>query len=88
MFHNNATGQKTDVGQQDNGTYLMIDSDGDGEWDYSYDPVTSAFTEYDQVDEESTNNAKWYALSIGTILAITVLFIIYFAIKLKGRQKK
>ena len=87
-FHNNATGQKTDVEQQDNGTYLMIDSDGDGEWDYSYDPVTSAFTEYDQVDEETTSNAKWYALSIGTILAITVLFIIYFAIKLKGRQKK
>ena len=36
VFHNNVTGNEIDVEKLDDGSYL-IDSDGDGKWDYTFD---------------------------------------------------
>jgi len=63
----------------------VFSEDGDDTWSYGYDFETGELIEYSQVYEETTNNAKWYALGIGTILSIVVLFLIY--IVLRGRRK-
>lgn len=38
MFHSNITMKETNVEKQENGIYL-IDSDGNGNWDYTFDPL-------------------------------------------------
>jgi hypothetical protein len=38
VFYSNETGNQTRVQKQENGTYL-IDTNGDGTWDYSFDPA-------------------------------------------------
>ena len=44
-FHNDTSGQETDVEKKDDGTYL-IDSDSDGKWDYVYDIKTDSLMDY------------------------------------------
>ncbi|UCH71762.1 MAG: PKD domain-containing protein [Thermoplasmatales archaeon] len=79
-FH--TTGVETDVEKQNDGTYL-IDNDGDEEWDYVYDPDTDTLTEYTPI-----NDAMWYMLGLGLIIAIAFLLVIYLALKKKKKPKK
>ncbi|UCH72337.1 MAG: PKD domain-containing protein [Thermoplasmatales archaeon] len=46
LFDNINTGKQTDVQKEDDDTYL-IDSDGNGEWDYAYNLDTGLSTYYD-----------------------------------------
>ena len=84
VFYNNATGEKTGVEQQENGTYL-IDIDEDGKWDYTYDSETNTLSKYVQEKDETNNNSIWGALVLGVIIAIIILIIIYLA-KKKGKK--
>lgn len=82
-FHSNETNNKTIVEKQINGTYL-IDSNGNGEWNYTYDPNTDTLVPYAAGEGTSVfikvNNAVWYALTIGTIIGIILLIVIYLII--------
>jgi sensor c-di-GMP phosphodiesterase-like protein len=79
-FHSNETNNETIVEKQTNGTYL-IDSNGNGKWNYTYDPNTDALAPYATGEGTSVfitvNNAVWYALTIGTIIGIILLIVIY-----------
>ena len=82
-FHNDASGQETDVGKQDDGTYL-IDSDGDGEWDYVYDIETDTLTEYSEPTPEPDNTA----LIVLAIIVILFLIILGYLVKRSNDKKK
>ena len=81
LFHNDSSGEETDVEQQNDGTYL-IDDEGDGTWDYIYDPETDILTVY---ETEATGNTSWYALGLILLLVIIVLIIIFWV---TGKNKK
>jgi len=69
----------------------VFDDESGNSWNYVYDLETKTLVGYSQdgqTDKEGANNTVWYALAVGTIASIVLLFIIYFAIKLKGKQKK
>ena len=81
----------TNTTKQTNGTYL-IDSDGDNDWDWIYDPTTDTLTPYTTNEgtpqETKADNTLWYALTIGTILAVILIVIIYLATRKKQKPKK
>ncbi len=81
-FHNDATGDLTDLGQDANGSYL-IDSDGDGEWEYIYNSDTGVLEEYvtDTSDDEKSTP------SLGFIGVISVI-LFFVVIKKKQLPKK
>ncbi|MCK5031528.1 MAG: hypothetical protein KAR64_08685, partial [Thermoplasmatales archaeon] len=57
-------------------------------WNYVYNLETETLVEYsqdDQADKEGANNAVWYALVVGTIASIALLFIIYLVVRKKQR---
>jgi PKD repeat protein len=70
VFYCNATGNKTHVEKQENGTYL-IDSNGDGIWDYQFDS-SSGLTEYQkEIEEKKTPGFE-------LILIVCAVFLIVF----------
>ncbi len=82
----------TNITEQADGTYL-INSDGDGDWDWIYDPQTDTLTAYTTSEgtapeETSADNTLWYALTMGTILAVILIALIYFATRKKQKPKK
>jgi len=85
-FYSNATKEQTDVEKQNDGTYLM-DNDGDGDWDYIYNIETGTLAESNP-EETSENNAIWYALGIGFLLAILVLIVLFLIINMGKKVKK
>lgn len=91
MFYSNETGQETAVQKQVNGTYL-INSDSDSDWDWTYDPQPDTLTAYTTNEgtpkETKTDNTLWYALTIGTILAVILIALIYLATRKKQKPKK
>jgi len=91
VFRSNKTNNETTVQKQNNETYL-IDSNGDTKWDYIYDQKTGTLTSYAAGEETSgetnPNNAVWYALTMGTILGVILLFVIYLATRMKQKPKK
>jgi hypothetical protein len=82
-FDSNETYNETIVEKLTNGTYL-IDSKGNGKWNYTYDPNTDTLAPYAAGEGTSVfitvNNAVWYALTIGTIIGIILLVVIYLII--------
>jgi hypothetical protein len=80
-FENSETGITTDISSQDYITYL-IDSDADGEMDYVYNVEVGLLTEYAH-KKESENNAVWYALGLGMLIVLIVLFILFQIVKKK-----
>ncbi|MCX6667865.1 MAG: PKD domain-containing protein [Euryarchaeota archaeon] len=82
----------TNITKQTDGTYL-IDSDGDSDWDWIYDPTTDTLTAYTTSEGAPTqvtkaDNTLWYALTMGTILAVILIAIIYLATRKKQKPKK
>ena len=75
-FYNSETTEKTDVEQQEDGTYL-IDIDGDGDWDYIYDIETDTHEEYIEPESEEDNTA----LYILALLIILLLIIFGYLVK-------
>ena len=85
IFNNTDTDGETEV-ELDNGSYL-IDSDGDGKWDYAYDPDTGLITYYDFVYEKyfviyEANKAPGFELL--TMLAVIGLIAIILRKKRKN----
>ena len=70
----------------------MIDSNEDTKWDYVYDQQTGTLTSYSGGEEPSgetrPSNAVWYALTMGTILGVILLFVIYLATRKKQKPKR
>jgi len=85
-FYSNSTKNQTDINKQDDSTYL-IDNDGDGDWDYVYNIKAGIFTECTS-EKTSENNAIWYALGVGILLAIIVLIIIFLVVNVKRKTIK
>ena len=72
-FHNDTTGIKTAVELQDDGTYL-IDNDGDGEWDYIFNPITGRLTVYEK-EETTKGSPVMLLLVIGIALALIAVIV-------------
>ena len=66
----------------------VFDDESGNSWNYVYDLETETLVEYSQNaqgDKEGANNAVWYALTVGTIVSIALLFIIYLVVRKKQR---
>ena len=53
----------------------------DGGWKYVYDSKSGILVEYNPNEEGVPSDSLWYALGIGTILSIILLFAIYFIVR-------
>jgi len=82
-FHNDTSGQETDVEKQDDGTYLL-DDDGDDSWDWVYDIETDTLSEYVEPTPESDNTA----LIVLAIIVILFLIILGYLVKRSNDKKK
>ncbi|UCF12799.1 MAG: DUF11 domain-containing protein, partial [Thermoplasmatales archaeon] len=79
VFYNDATGNQTIVGRENN-TYL-IDSDGDGKWDYAYNLITELSPYVDFViqkwlkiyEEEKTPGFEAISLLAMIVLILVIL---------------
>ena len=66
----------------------VFDDEGGNSWNLVYDIDTGTLVKYsqdDQAGKEGENNAVWYALAVGTIASIALLFIIYLVVRKKQR---
>ena len=86
-FNNSDTGEETDVEKESTGAYL-IDSNGDGEWDFAYDPVIGlmlyknyVYKKYHQVFEKKLATPGFDLITL--LLMISLVTII-----LKKRRKR
>lgn len=77
--------KRTDVKQDDNENYL-IDADGDGNWDYIYDPVAGTTT-FLKEEETVTPETSWIMI-VGAVIAIAIIAIVVFLYKKKNISKK
>jgi len=73
-FHNNLTKDDTAVELQDNGRYL-IDINGSGTWDYTYDPATGTINSMKEKVTIEKTEISW-VLVVGITLVITIISII------------
>jgi len=71
VFYNNATDSEIGVEEQVDGTYL-IDSNGDGEWDYSYD-LTTGLTAL-QEDEDDEEKTPGFEFALAFLAVAIVIF--------------
>jgi chitodextrinase len=83
-FHNDTSGQETDVEKQDDGTYLL-DDDGDDSWDWIYDIETDTLTEYSAEPTPEPDNS---ALIVLAIIVILFLIILGYLVKRSDDKKK
>lgn len=75
-YHNNETGNETTVELQDDGNY-SIDSDGDGSWDYTYDPAAGTITSFKEEEPEPEEKIEEFPY---TILAVIIIAFIIIAL--------
>ncbi|MCX6668018.1 MAG: carboxypeptidase regulatory-like domain-containing protein [Euryarchaeota archaeon] len=76
VFHSNDELVRTSVEKQTDGTYL-IDSDGNGKTDCTYDPVSKEVKPYGE--KKPSKEFPWLLAIIGIIIAILVIIaILYF----------
>ncbi|MCX6665694.1 MAG: PKD domain-containing protein, partial [Euryarchaeota archaeon] len=66
VFVSNQTGNQTSVQRQENGNYL-IDSDGDGTWDYRFDPA-SGLTSYQNTDVSKKTPGFEFLLTVFALI--------------------
>ncbi len=77
-FYSNSTGKQTSTQRQQNGIYL-IDTKGDGSFDYQYDPSLNEIKGYTK-----TLGPEYTMLIVGLIVVILLLLLIWFF----ARRKK
>lgn len=77
LFRNDETGIETVVEQQDNGNY-SIDIDGDGMWDYNYDPVAGTITARGEDKTSTPEEMQWAFIAIIAIALAIIATIVYF----------
>jgi len=84
IFHNE-TGEMTELGQNDTGSYL-IDSDGDGEWDFVYNSETDELEDYIKPDDKKP--APFLEIIVVIIVIIFLIILILIFLKKKQNPKK
>ncbi len=72
-FYNPTTNKKTILGEQDE--KQLIDIDGDGHWDYLYDPVLGSTTPY--VENISALESPWFSVALSVIIFIVILLVVW-----------
>jgi len=92
-FHNNEDGSDSGVGTE--GSLYLLDTDGDGEYDYKYDPNTGlGETIEDNTQDETSGDTESTGedntlLYVGAALIIIILLILFFlATRKKDKGKK
>ena len=74
-FYNATSKINTTIEVQDGGTY-RIDRNGNGKWDYTYDPKSGEILPYET--QEPKREFPWLLIIIGTITAIVVILFLLF----------
>jgi PKD repeat protein len=82
VFYSNLTRNQTSVQRQPTGVYL-IDTNGDGKYDYQYDPSSSSFREYPE-----TLGPEYTMLLVGLGAVIVLLVLLGFLVKRKRTKPK
>ena len=83
-FISNTTGNSSSVEYHSNGTYY-IDDNGDGIWDYRYDPLTDTLTPlHDPEEQNNTPISIWWLLITGGILLL-IMCALYMIIELRKK---
>jgi parallel beta-helix repeat protein len=72
-FYNPTTNQKTILGTQDKN--LLIDVNGDGHWDYMFDPALGLVTPF--VEVITPLGSPWFSVTISIIIFIVILIIVW-----------
>lgn len=81
-FYSNSTGLQTAAQRQQTGIYL-IDRNGDGDFDYQYDPSTSTYREYPEALSPS-----YTMLLVGVVVVILVLLLIGVLMRRRTKPKQ
>jgi hypothetical protein len=63
----------------------VFNRDADAKWNYIYNLKTDELTALDYDENWADNDFVWYSLTIGTIISIGLLFVIYFIIKFRKK---
>jgi PKD repeat protein len=72
-FYNPTTNTKTILGDQDE--KQLIDIDGDGKWDYVYDPVLGSISPFVEIISPLTT--PWLSIALSVIIFIVILMIVW-----------
>jgi parallel beta-helix repeat protein len=72
-FYNPITNKKTILGMQDD--KQLIDLDGDGKWDYVYDPALGLISAY--VEVVTPLNTPWLSITICVVIFVVILLIVW-----------
>jgi chitodextrinase len=81
-FYSNLTRNLTSVQRQPTGVYL-IDTNGDGSFDYQYNPATGAFREYPE-----QLGTEYVMLLVGVVIVIILIVLLaYFGKWKKGKSQ-
>lgn len=80
VFYSNMTQNQTTVQRQPTGVYL-IDTNGDGKYDYQYDPSSGALREYPE-----TLGTEYTMLLVG--LGVVILLLVLLGLLVKRRRTK
>jgi hypothetical protein len=80
VFYSNLTRNQTRGQRQQNGIYL-IDTNGDGKYDYQYDPFSGKFKEYPE-----TLSPEYTILLVGVVVGILLLVLLGFLAKRKKKK--
>ena len=81
FFYDNITGEERNVEKQSDGTYL-IDSDGDGNWDYIYDIESKSLIKFTEP------TLDYLPLIIVAIIVMLLLSVVLLLIKRDKDKKK
>jgi len=65
-------------------TFRKINYVFDEGWEYIYDSISGKLFDYSKDEDEIPRDSIWYALGIGTIISIILLFIIYLVVRKKS----
>ena len=82
VFYSNLTRNQTSAQRQPNGIYL-IDTNGDGKYDYQYDPSSGKFREYPE-----TLSPEYTMLLVGLGVVIVLLVLLGLLAKRKRTKPK
>jgi len=74
MFHNNITSIETAVQKQNDNTYL-IDSDNDGDWEYSFNS-TEKLKEYQEIINDKSDETSGFGVVI-ILISLSIILILY-----------
>jgi PKD repeat protein len=72
-FYSPTTNRKTILGEQDE--KQLIDIDGDGHWDYMYDPVLGSTAPY--VEITTPLDSPWFSIALSVIIFIVILLVVW-----------